>query len=120
MSQLFYIIFISSTELRPLRKVFKLMNATWRCQPMKIRHSRFQPITERAQTITLKTDLEKILGTRPFYPHWVYTCLYCYLLLNSLSKQFSKQLLYNSTAMIAVQSFQLTLFTFPGKKVTLK
>ena len=32
----------------------------------------------------------KILGTHPFYPHWVHICLYYYLVLNSFSKQFSK------------------------------
>ena len=84
------------------------MNARWRCHPMKNRRSRFQSIIERAQTITLKTDLEKILGTRPFYPHWVYTCLYCYLLLNSFSKQFSKQLLYNSAAIVSTNIVHLS------------
>ena len=45
----------SITLCQPLRRVFKLMLARWRSQPMRYRVLERQPITERLKSISLKS-----------------------------------------------------------------
>ena len=47
-----------------LRRVFKLILARWRSQPIKYRVRERQPITERLQNFTLKSRLSYLPDTR--------------------------------------------------------
>ena len=64
-----------------LRRVFKLMLSRWRSQPIKYRVRERRPITERLQSISLKSRLSDALKSlsRRYTAggHWIQSALYC-------------------------------------------
>ena len=60
---------ISEISLDSLRRVFKLMVARWRSQPIKYRFRERQPITKRLESISLKSRL--IFNFSTIYGLWL-------------------------------------------------
>ena len=71
-----------------LRRVFKLILARWHSQPMKYQVRDLEPITERLQSISLKSCLSKFC-TGKYLSQWYKKCLIGNKLLQYVHNLFS-------------------------------
>ena len=69
----------SDMNHRHLRRGFKLMLARWRSQPIKYQVRERHPITERLQSISLKSRLSKVIELMADYQKRNYEELHAYV-----------------------------------------